>query len=38
MKVSLRKFKEKDDNKSRIKYWEGRKAYEKSIAENRRYI
>jgi hypothetical protein len=30
MKEALRKFKEKDDNKSRVRYWERRKAYERT--------
>jgi len=28
MKKALRKFTQKDDNESRIKYWESRKKYE----------
>jgi hypothetical protein len=31
MKQAFRKFKEKDDNESRIQYWESRKAYERTV-------
>jgi dihydroneopterin aldolase len=34
-KEALRKFKEKDNDESRIKYWENKNAYEKSV-ENKR--
>jgi ribosomal protein S21 len=37
MKQALRKFKEKDDNESRIQYWESRKAYERTV-ENKMYL
>jgi hypothetical protein len=37
MKEALRKFKEKDDDKSRIEYWENRKAYERTV-ENKKCI
>jgi hypothetical protein len=37
MKDALRKCKEKDDDESRIEYWESRKAYEGTV-ENRRCI
>jgi hypothetical protein len=34
MKEARRKFKEKDDNRSRVWYWERRRAYERA-AENK---
>jgi hypothetical protein len=33
----LRKFREKDDDKTRIEHWESRKAYERTV-KNRRCI
>jgi dihydroneopterin aldolase len=36
-KETLRKFKEKDSDESRIEYWESRKVYERTV-ENKRCI
>jgi hypothetical protein len=32
---ALRKFKEQDDDESRIEYWENRKAYERTVEKTR---
>jgi hypothetical protein len=34
-KGALRKFNGNDDNKTRIKYWESRKAYERTVKKMR---
>jgi hypothetical protein len=36
-KGDIRRFKEKDDDRSKIEYWKSRKAYERAV-ENKRYI